>query len=153
MHASSASTTTALPPPPSQSAAAATPGGGSRSRTAAVAEGGGGYHRAPLKMPAGSAVSKTPNLGSSGVLARNLSPDKSRRGVASVGGAGDVEMAMRARRGAGEDHDSFTSSSGMYSIGSSEAFDVEDANQRIAAPKVNVFVFCSSFGGFLGAHF
>lgn len=95
-------------------------------------------------MPAGSALSKTPNLGSSGggVLARNLSPDKSRRGVTSLGGAGDVEMAVKARRWPGEDHGSFTSSSGMYSIGSSEAFDVEDANQRIAAPKVRYLFDC-----------
>lgn len=80
----------------------------------------------------------------SGVLARNLSPEKQRRGdnkgrgsrgspTAAVGD-GDVEMVKAGRAGAGL--------SGGYTpqsmASSSEAFDVEDANQRIAPPKVNL---------------
>lgn len=73
------------------------------------------------------------------MLARNLSPEKQRgargegrgsRGSSTAAvGDGDVELVK-----AGGGLDAYT----PQSMASSEAFDVEDANQRIAAPKVRV---------------
>lgn len=72
----------------------------------------------------------------SGMLARNLSPEKQRsmaRGSRiSSAAVGDVEM-VKGRGGGGVGLDAYN----PQSISSSEAFDVEDANQRITAPKVS----------------
>lgn len=97
-------------------------------------------------MPAGSGPSglgkpafTSANGSNGGVLARNLSPEKrrSRGGQTAAVGGGDIEMAKAGRGGDGEGEGYTPYSSGrMLSIGSSEAFDVEDANQRIAPPKV-----------------
>ncbi len=101
-----------------------------------------GPHGSNLGRPSGLGQPASSNLnsggGGGGVLTRNLSPDRSRGGgrkgsrgpTAAVGDAGGVEMVNG--RGIGRGFEAFTPGS----IGSSEAFDVEDANQRIAAPKV-----------------
>lgn len=111
-------------------------------------------------MPAGSrppggknASLGTPAVGSNldnggvnggGMLARNLSPEKQRsrgkggsRGSTAAVGDGGVEMAKRSLDGMGPD--AYT----PQSMASSEAFDVEDANHRIAAPKVWAVSCCS----------
>lgn len=92
--------------------------------------------------PGGSANGRNtpPNGGGGnrgGMLSKNLSPSftgKKSQGNAAVGG--EVEMGgmgADARRG-------FAANGGLssYSIGSSEEFDIEDANHRITAPKVGL---------------
>lgn len=105
-----------------------------------------GYIKHPLSNAVGGrgvrgSARGTPPGHRGGMLARNLSPEK--RGDLEMGSVNSDSGSDRAGGGRGpgrllrgiSDMDGHHSSR-LYSMGSSEAFDVEDANQRIAPPKV-----------------
>lgn len=156
-NASSAGPPSVLPQAPPVAPAGTGSTGGGHGR-------GGGYHRVPLKMPAGSNLSSkgpvvpfgnpamlttsSSGLGSgrggNGVLTRNLSPEKNRRppsgGAAVRGGGGEDRGVEMMKGGLGVDVGTFRSMSGVGSIASSDNYDVEDAKQRITAPRVRTRV-------------
>lgn len=125
-----------------------------------LSSGGGGGGGAGIANGGGGSRGVSPASGGvgsyGGMLKNRATPMRGRRhgGTAAVGGGlGDFELRSMASgsesgrdgggrgggRGAGviDIEAQYSSRSlGRYSIGSSEGFDVDDANQRIAPPKV-----------------